>query len=605
MKLGVPSSPSSSPEAFIAPIASPKGKRQLDLNKVFEKLADTTDSTSSSNRDRQRDDLPAARPSRTVLFETEPEIMDAELAGSEAEQRALSDGRNDSGVDLSKKNQQKPQPLAQDMAATAAAATSSPAAPSSTIREHLTPLVVKSLTINAPDGEGSEVLWLPTSPPQSPLPSTTPPLRSALKSPSPSRASSRSASPSPKIVHFSPTHHVKHFFLSDPPVDCGEPTAVRYTLKSMIPVQFSNPPIRLDSVRLPDDHVAKLEGKVLVRNLSFDKRVFVRYTSDRWDTYDETAATYVSGDGNIDTFKFDIDLTGSLHNDKPATEYQMALQGIIGNSTYWDNNQGRNYDLTVLRSIAEEETKSDLPHLDIGPAAESGDADSPLSDEEREKSSAMKQADTHFQKSLSLDDEDEDFDLEGDLAEAKRVVQQRGRQGSIIPRTKRVVLTQPPPALPENPFFAFIKVPPGALTPTSASSSGSSSTSTTGSSAGTAPISPVSPSPSGLPPQLSEPPTTSSSPQLRTPSPGGSITPPSAGGPPTATLASVGGTMSNAPPPAAVSAFFGGMPAEHYAKMFPGPVPGSEPDYGGGRRGSDAPAPQGLAEMSSVPSVVY
>ncbi|KAI9003889.1 putative phosphatase regulatory subunit-domain-containing protein [Hyaloraphidium curvatum] len=520
--------------SYATPLASPKGKRVVDLNKVLGELKIDTGAAQHT--------LPATRPARAVLFAESGATeqpgaapVDHDAAGA-ADERPLADGRNDSGVDLADPSSGRTVVLVRESQLSLQLTSSSPQ-----------PLAAKDLKFESPDGsDASEVLWLPTSPPQSP---STPPLRSALKSPSPSRASSRSASPSPKIVHFSPTHQVRHFFLSDPPADCSEPVAVRYTLRSMIPVQFGHPPVRLDSVRLPDDHAPKLEGRILVRNLAFDKRVFVRYTSDRWDTYDETAAVYVSGDGYTDNWRFDVDLTGSLHNDKVTTEYQVAIQAIIGNQTYWDNNQGRNYDLSVTRRVAEEEERPDLPALELGPAHE---------DEPEERRLAYKMLDSQVPPVSPVDDDE--LELEEESAGAFRSLQARGRQGSIIPRTKRVILTQPPPPIPsDNPFFP-----------------------------------PLAPSPVPSPSQAA---------LIASARPTSPITPPSAGGPPTATLASVG-TPPPQPPPGA-SAFFGGLTPENYAKIFSAAPPPSSGDAGGGRRGSDVPPPQGLSEMSNQASVVY
>lgn len=544
--MDIPSGRSGADEsAYGLQIASPKSKRLVDLGRVFGDGSPTPA------------ELPLVRPARAVLFEATPKL---DLEPLDADQRPLSEGRNDSGVDLS----QPTSPA--EMAEVVGAASKLPAP----AREHLAPLVFKKISLQSADGGASEVLWLPTSPPQSPLPATTPPLRSALKSPSPSRASSRSASPSPKMVHFSPTHQIRHFFLSDPPVDCAEPSSVRYSLRSMIPVQFNNPPIRLDSVRLPDDHAPRLEGKILVRNLAFDKRVFVRYTSDRWDTYDEAAATYVSGDGNVDVFRFDIDLTGSIHNDKITTEYQMAVQGVIGTSTYWDNNAGRNYDMAVTRHLVQEERKTDPPLLELGPAVHAeGEADLECADSEDSKSNAaaFHNAETRIPTRSALNEEEDlDSDADEDGGRSFQMAfRQRGRQGSILPpRTKRVVLTQPPPVLPPtNPFFAP-----------------------------TAPAERVSASNENPPMTLVvSPPIDAAMLVPRTASP---ITPPSAGGPPTATLASInlGGSSS---------AFFGGMPAEHYARMFgTPPTPLSELDHGPGRS-----SPQNRPQFSTMSSVVY
>lgn len=96
-------------------------------------------------------------------------------------------------------------------------------------------------------------------------------------------------------------------------------------------------------------------GKVLVKNIFFDKRVIVRYTWNQWKTISEVECIWLSnGDGilpgtNMDIFQFLIDDTNKI-------DYVGKLEFCIHYTTrddmhreeYWDNNDTKNYRMDVV-----------------------------------------------------------------------------------------------------------------------------------------------------------------------------------------------------------------------------------------------------------------
>ena len=84
-----------------------------------------------------------------------------------------------------------------------------------------------------------------------------------------------------------------------------------------------------------------ITGYVSVRNDAPDKRVFARYTTDRWETYEEIEAEWLgSTDGqSCDKFRFIINSLGSSYTVFLAVRYEVLDQ------TYWDNNDHNNYEI--------------------------------------------------------------------------------------------------------------------------------------------------------------------------------------------------------------------------------------------------------------------
>lgn len=83
-------------------------------------------------------------------------------------------------------------------------------------------------------------------------------------------------------------------------------------------------------------------GSVRVANIGYDKRVFVRFTTDCWLHFADKEATYVplSCDGGTDRFSFTITAPADIH------EYGLAefcVCYVANGVEHWDSNGGRNY----------------------------------------------------------------------------------------------------------------------------------------------------------------------------------------------------------------------------------------------------------------------
>ncbi|CAF1009939.1 unnamed protein product [Brachionus calyciflorus] len=94
----------------------------------------------------------------------------------------------------------------------------------------------------------------------------------------------------------------------------------------------------------------ELNGYVRVINLSFHKRVFVRYTTNNWKSYTDLDCSYVpnSSNGLTDSFKFTLNLQIEIHMDNLEFSicYEVRSNDKIEES-YWDNNLKINYKYCV------------------------------------------------------------------------------------------------------------------------------------------------------------------------------------------------------------------------------------------------------------------
>lgn len=96
-------------------------------------------------------------------------------------------------------------------------------------------------------------------------------------------------------------------------------------------------------------------GKVLVKNIFYDKRVVVRYTWDNWRTVNEVECLWLcNGDGilpgtQMDIFHFLIDETQKADN---VGQLEFCIHYTTRNDNerqeYWDNNDGKNYKVDVI-----------------------------------------------------------------------------------------------------------------------------------------------------------------------------------------------------------------------------------------------------------------
>lgn len=115
-----------------------------------------------------------------------------------------------------------------------------------------------------------------------------------------------------------------------------------------------------------ENSIITLVGHCIVLNLAFEKRIVARYTLDNWTTFVDTDATHVESvddDGQYDRFSFTLPI-----QDLPADEeeddldIQLALCYYVDHGEHWDNNDGDNYHIKVIRSITvheQEDKKKD------------------------------------------------------------------------------------------------------------------------------------------------------------------------------------------------------------------------------------------------------
>lgn len=82
---------------------------------------------------------------------------------------------------------------------------------------------------------------------------------------------------------------------------------------------------------------------VNLKNLAYTKVVKVRYTEDNWATYSDVVLSYHST--NSETSLEEWGTTLSLDAAKKDS-FQYAIYYNVNGQTYWDNNLGRNYDLS-------------------------------------------------------------------------------------------------------------------------------------------------------------------------------------------------------------------------------------------------------------------
>lgn len=100
--------------------------------------------------------------------------------------------------------------------------------------------------------------------------------------------------------------------------------------------------VSLENVILRDYTV---EGTIKVKNITFEKRVFVRLSLDEWETFEDIEATYVPGPGlsysePYDTFSFSLDISPTFDVSK---KIQFAVCFEENGNQHWDNMGGKNY----------------------------------------------------------------------------------------------------------------------------------------------------------------------------------------------------------------------------------------------------------------------
>ncbi|CAE6381346.1 unnamed protein product [Rhizoctonia solani] len=109
--------------------------------------------------------------------------------------------------------------------------------------------------------------------------------------------------------------------------------------------------VRVQSLTLSEDG-SSLVGRVLVRNIAFEKWVTARFTFDWWQTTSEVSARYIDtvADG-IDRFGFTIKLGDVLHRIEEKTLF-IAVRYTVSGREIWDSNNGQNYMVSFTKEPA-------------------------------------------------------------------------------------------------------------------------------------------------------------------------------------------------------------------------------------------------------------
>ena len=94
-------------------------------------------------------------------------------------------------------------------------------------------------------------------------------------------------------------------------------------------------------------------GLVRVTNLSYIKEVTARFTLDRWETYQDIWADYMStcSDGQTDKFSFRITVPHDLEVNR---HMEFAIRYRVLNQEFWDNNNSNNYHVQCVEVLTEQ-----------------------------------------------------------------------------------------------------------------------------------------------------------------------------------------------------------------------------------------------------------
>jgi hypothetical protein len=94
-----------------------------------------------------------------------------------------------------------------------------------------------------------------------------------------------------------------------------------------------------------------IEGEILVKNLSYNKRVGIRLSANGWATSFDSLATFggnvatYQGSSQVEVWKFK---TPELNLDTSAPDFAFAVfyQNLDGGDWYWDSDFAQNYQLS-------------------------------------------------------------------------------------------------------------------------------------------------------------------------------------------------------------------------------------------------------------------
>jgi protein phosphatase 1 regulatory subunit 3A/B/C/D/E len=119
--------------------------------------------------------------------------------------------------------------------------------------------------------------------------------------------------------------------------------------------------IQVESIEKRD---MNLVGTLLVRNISFQKHVFIRYTLSQWKWFSDLECIHVTTfrqhEISLDRFKFVVNLNEFVdeENDLEDQIFEFAACYEVNGHSYWDNHDNLNYEVEFGPSFVKS-TKSE------------------------------------------------------------------------------------------------------------------------------------------------------------------------------------------------------------------------------------------------------
>lgn len=164
--------------------------------------------------------------------------------------------------------------------------------------------------------------------------------------------------------HLSPNHQSARIVWS---LMFPQPASKYYEFRQRI--ESNSVSLENISVTWTDDgsvsQLPRLSGTIKVKNLSFEKQVWIRLTTDNWKSYTDHMALYspelssgmLHPTSRFDTFTFQLAAKHQLDSEQTCDKVEFAIRYLAGPNgswgQYWDNNGGKNYiiERTVVQPI--------------------------------------------------------------------------------------------------------------------------------------------------------------------------------------------------------------------------------------------------------------
>jgi hypothetical protein len=92
-------------------------------------------------------------------------------------------------------------------------------------------------------------------------------------------------------------------------------------------------------------------GCVNMINIGHSKNVFIRYTWDNWETYNDKKCSKISLRSSIDQYKFDIPISFRINGKVKLNSYilEFALCGIVDEMEFWNDLEGKNHIIQLIK----------------------------------------------------------------------------------------------------------------------------------------------------------------------------------------------------------------------------------------------------------------